>query len=113
MLGCYSRTRTGFAAGALRLDRAEERSVRTEAMRELDNVGLAAKAGDLAGNLALGQQRLVEVARALAAAPLLIMLDEPAAGLRSMEKQALAALLRKLRSTGLRSCWSSTTWISS
>ena len=101
MLGCYSRTRTGFAAGALRLDRAEERSVRTEAMRELDNVGLAAKAGDLAGNLALGQQRLVEVARALAAAPLLIMLDEPAAGLRSMEKQALAALLRKLRSDGI------------
>jgi branched-chain amino acid transport system permease protein len=101
MLGCYSRTGAGFAAGALRLDRAEERAVRAQAMRELENVGLAAKAGEPAGNLPLGQQRLVEVARALAAAPLLIMLDEPAAGLRSMEKQALAALLRKLRGDGI------------
>ncbi|PWT86919.1 MAG: metal-dependent hydrolase [Proteobacteria bacterium] len=101
MLGCYSRTGAGFAAGALRLDRAEEHAVRGEAMRELENVGLGAKAGEPAGNLPLGQQRLVEVARALAAAPLLIMLDEPAAGLRSMEKQALAALLRKLRADGI------------
>jgi branched-chain amino acid transport system permease protein len=101
MLGCYSRTRTGFAGGALRLDRREERSVRAVAMHELANVGLESKAGDLAGNLPLGQQRLVEVARALAASPSLIMLDEPAAGLRSMEKQALATLLRKLRTKGI------------
>jgi branched-chain amino acid transport system permease protein len=101
MLGCYCRSRAGFIAGALRLDRAEEAAVRAEAMRELARVGLADKAHELAGNLALGQQRVLEVARALAAAPLLIMLDEPAAGLRSLEKKALATLLRDLRSEGM------------
>jgi len=101
MLGCYARTRAGFAAGALKLGRAEEAAVRGEALRELARVGLADKAGEPAGNLALGQQRLVEVARALAAAPTLIMLDEPAAGLRATEKQALAALLRGLRADGM------------
>jgi branched-chain amino acid transport system permease protein len=101
MLGCYGRTHAGFLAGALRLDRAEEGAVYAEAMRELKRVGLADKAHELAGNLALGQQRVLEVARALAAGPLLIMLDEPAAGLRSLEKQALADLLRALRSDGM------------
>ncbi|HWV51521.1 branched-chain amino acid ABC transporter ATP-binding protein/permease [Pseudorhodoplanes sp.] len=101
MLGCYRRTHAGFLAGALRLDRAEEGSVYREAMRELERVGLADKAHELAGNLALGQQRVLEVARALAAGPLLIMLDEPAAGLRSLEKKALAGLLRSLRADGM------------
>ncbi|ARQ00224.1 ABC transporter permease subunit [Pseudorhodoplanes sinuspersici] len=100
MLGCYQRTRSGFIAGALKLDGVEERAVYNEAMRELERVGLADKAHDLAGNLALGQQRVLEVARALAAGPLLIMLDEPAAGLRSLEKKALAELLRGLRADG-------------
>ena len=101
MLGCYRRTRAGFVAGALKLDRVEEAAVYREAMHELERVGLTGKAYDLAGNLPLGQQRLLEVARALAAAPLLIMLDEPAAGLRSLEKQALADLLRSLRADGM------------
>lgn len=101
MLGSYARTHAGFIAGALTLDRAEEASVYRDAMRELKRVGLADKAYDLAGNLALGQQRVLEVARALAAGPLLIMLDEPAAGLRSLEKQALAELLRSLRADGM------------
>jgi branched-chain amino acid transport system permease protein len=101
MLGSYRRTHAGFLAGALRLDRAEEASVYREAMHELARVGLADKAYELAGNLALGQQRVLEVARALAAGPLLIMLDEPAAGLRSLEKQALAELLRTLRADGM------------
>ena len=101
MLGCYARTHAGFTAGALGLDRAEEIAVRADAMREISRVGLAAKASELAGNLALGQQRLVEVARALAASPSLIMLDEPAAGLRSLEKKALADLLRTLRADGM------------
>src|SRR5262249_31470232 len=69
MLGCYSRTRAGFAAGALKLDRAEEAAVREEALRELRRVGLAEKANEPAGNLPLGQQRLVEGARAAAAPP--------------------------------------------
>ncbi len=101
MLGSYRRTQAGFLAGALKLDRAEEASIYQDAMRQLTRVGLADKAYDLAGNLALGQQRVLEVARALAAGPLLIMLDEPAAGLRSLEKQALADLLRSLRADGM------------
>ncbi len=101
MLGSYRRTHTGFVAGALKLNGAEERAVYHEAMRELGRVGLADKAQELAGNLALGQQRVLEVARALAAGPLLIMLDEPAAGLRSLEKKALAELLRSLRADGM------------
>jgi branched-chain amino acid transport system permease protein len=101
LLGTYARTRSGFLAGALRLDRAEENSARAEALRQLERVGLADKFGELAGNLALGQQRLLEVARALAADPVVVILDEPAAGLRRLEKKILADLLRSLRSDGM------------
>src|SRR5205085_8082228 len=101
MLGAYVRTRVGLLAGALRLDRAEERAARADALGQLRRVGLAERAHELAGNLPLGQQRLLEVARALAAAPLLVILDEPAAGLRHLEKAALADLLRALRREGL------------
>jgi branched-chain amino acid transport system permease protein len=64
-------------------------------------VGLAERFGELAGNLPLGQQRLLEVARALAADPVIVVLDEPAAGLRCLEKKTLADLLRSLRSEGM------------
>jgi branched-chain amino acid transport system permease protein len=101
LLGTYPRTRSGFLVGALRLDRAEERSARAEAMRQLERVGLGEKFGDLAGNLPLGQQRLLEVARALATDPVLVILDEPAAGLRAMEKKTLSDLLRSLRKDGM------------
>jgi ABC-type branched-subunit amino acid transport system ATPase component len=101
VLGCYLRTRAGFLSGALRLDRREEAAARFEALEQLRRVGLGDKPNELAGNLPLGQQRLLEVARALAADPVLIVLDEPAAGLRRMEKQALSDLLRELRATGL------------
>jgi branched-chain amino acid transport system permease protein len=101
LLGAYSRTRAGFFAGALRLDRAEEERARGEAMRQLERVGLGAKPYELAGNLPLGNQRLLEIARALAADPVLLVLDEPAAGLRRQEKLALAELLRTLRAEGL------------
>jgi branched-chain amino acid transport system permease protein len=101
LLGTYSRTRTGLFAGALRLDRAEEKSARAEALRQLERVGLADKLGELAGNLPLGQQRLLEVARALAAEPVVVVLDEPAAGLRRLEKETLSDLLRSLRSEGM------------
>jgi len=101
LLGTYRRTRCGLFAGALRLDRAEEKSARAEALRQLERVGLAEKFGELAGNLPLGQQRLLEVARALAADPVVVVLDEPAAGLRRLEKKTLADLLRSLRGEGM------------
>ncbi|MDX2203416.1 MAG: branched-chain amino acid ABC transporter ATP-binding protein/permease [Hyphomicrobiaceae bacterium] len=101
LLGTYLRTRSGFLGGILRLDRREEAQAVAEAMAQLARVGLAAKAADLAGNLSLGHQRVLEVARALASDPALIILDEPAAGLRRPEKEALAALLRQLRQEGL------------
>jgi len=100
-LGAYLRGRTGVAAAALRLDRAEEARTRAEAARAIDRCGLAAHMFDAAGSLALGQQRLVEIARALAADPVLLLLDEPAAGLRYLEKQQLAQLLKALRDGGM------------
>jgi len=100
MLGAHLRGRAGPFAGALRLDRAEERRIRAEAMRALRRVGLGDRPHMPAGFFPLGQQRLLEVARALAADPLLILLDEPAAGLRRAEKIALADLLRGLRAEG-------------
>jgi branched-chain amino acid transport system permease protein len=101
MLGAYSRTTTGFIAGMLCLDQHAEARVRAEAISQLGRVGLADKAGDYAGTLSLGQQRIVEIARALAADPILLMLDEPAAGLRQLEKKQLAELLRSLRTSGM------------
>jgi branched-chain amino acid transport system permease protein len=101
LLGTYPRTRSGFFAGAIRLDREEERSAQFEALQQLKRVGLGEKAGELAGNLPLGQQRLLEVARALAANPVVVILDEPAAGLRRLEKQLLSDLLRTLRNEGM------------
>jgi branched-chain amino acid transport system permease protein len=75
--------------------------VRAEAARALARCGLAEFVHAEAQNLALGQQRIVEIARALAADPVLLLLDEPAAGLRFHEKEALAALLRSLRAGGM------------
>lgn len=100
-LGTYLRTRTGSLSAMLRLNRAEEASAKQEAARQLERIGLGAYMHEQAGNLALGQQRLVEIARALASDPSLLLLDEPAAGLRHKEKQALAAVLRQLKADGL------------
>ncbi len=101
LLGTYSRTSAGFVTGALKLDRAEDAEAVAEAMRQLERVGLADKALEPAGSLPLGSQRIVEVARALATDPILLMLDEPAAGLRRQEKDQLGQLLRTLRSEGV------------
>lgn len=101
LLGVYARTTSGFLAGALRLDRREERRARYEAMRQLQRVGLGDRLFELAGNLPLGNQRILEIARALATDPVLLVLDEPAAGLRRQEKHALANLLRSLKAEGL------------
>ena len=72
-----------------------------EARKQIDRCGLGAFADVPAASLALGQQRIVEIARALASRPSVLLLDEPAAGLRHLEKQALADLLRQLRAEGL------------
>ena len=100
-MGAYLRTTSGTLAAMLGLDRAEEQQARAEAMRQLKRIGLGDQAHELAGNLALGPQRLVEIARALASDPSLLLLDEPAAGLRHQEKQALAEVLRQLKAEGL------------
>jgi branched-chain amino acid transport system permease protein len=100
-LGAYLRGRAGVLRAALRLERAEERRTRAVAAREIGRVGLAAHLHDDAITLPLGKQRIVEIARALAAGPTLLLLDEPAAGLRQVEKQALAELLRALRDEGM------------
>jgi branched-chain amino acid transport system permease protein len=100
-LGTYLRSRSGVVRALLRLDRAEERQLFAEAERQLARVGMADRMFETAGNLALGTQRLMEIARALATDPALLLLDEPAAGLRHKEKQALAEVLRQLRAEGL------------
>ncbi|MFO1310545.1 MAG: branched-chain amino acid ABC transporter ATP-binding protein/permease [Burkholderiales bacterium] len=100
-IGAYLRGSSGVASAALRLDRAEEARTRAEAARAVARVGLRDHMFDPAGSLALGQQRIVEIARALAADPALLLLDEPAAGLRYLEKQELARLLRALKAEGM------------
>ena len=91
----------GTLGSLLRLNGGEETKLLHEAKRQLERVGLGAHLYDEAGSLALGQQRILEIARALCCDPALLLLDEPAAGLRFQEKQALAALLRKLRTEGM------------
>ena len=100
-LGAHLRGHAGTVAAMLRTERAEEARLLAEAARQLERVGLGAHLYEPAGSLPLGQQRVVEIARALCADPVLLLLDEPAAGLRYAEKKALAELLRKLKSEGM------------
>jgi branched-chain amino acid transport system permease protein len=100
-LGAHMRGRHGVSTAMLHLERVEEGRLLAEAARQCERVGLGEHIHDLAGSLPLGKQRIVEIARALASDPCLLLLDEPAAGLRYLEKQALGELLRKLRATGM------------
>jgi len=100
-LGGYLRGQSGTVKAMLRLDREEEKRLFAEAERQLTRIGMAAQMHELAGNLALGPQRLMEIARALCTDPALLLLDEPAAGLRHKEKQALGEVLRQLKSEGM------------
>jgi len=100
-LGAHARAGAGVLAAGLRLDRREEAQILAEAQRQLVRIGLGDRIHELAGSLPLGTQRVLEIARALAADPVLLVLDEPAAGLRRKEKQALGELLRRLRGEGV------------
>jgi ABC-type branched-subunit amino acid transport system ATPase component/ABC-type branched-subunit amino acid transport system permease subunit len=100
-IGAHLRGHAGALSSMFRLDRADEARLLAEAARQIERVGLAAQIDQPAGSLSLGQQRIVEIARALCVDPMLLLLDEPAAGLRHLEKQRLAALLRELRDGGM------------
>jgi branched-chain amino acid transport system permease protein len=100
-IGAHLRGSSGALASMFRLDRADEAGLLAEAARQIERVGLSGQINTAAGSLPLGRQRIVEIARALCADPVLLLLDEPAAGLRHMEKQRLASLLRDLRGNGI------------
>ncbi len=104
-LGAHLRERRGLMAGlftaSLKMDRREESRLLAEAARQAARVGLGDVLHVAAGSLPLGKQRMLEIARALCSDPCLLLLDEPAAGLRYMEKQALSETLKSLREQGM------------
>ena len=100
-IGAHLRGNTGVWRSIVRLNAAEEARLMSEAAKQIARVGLEKHLYSEAGSLALGQQRILEIARALCCDPTLLLLDEPAAGLRYQEKQQLAELLRKLRAEGM------------
>jgi branched-chain amino acid transport system permease protein len=100
-LGAYSRGRRGVLSAMARLDAPRNTPLFKEAQRQLDRIGMGSWLHELAGNLAMGQQRLLEIARALCTEPSLLLLDEPAAGLRHKEKRALIDVLRQLQREGM------------
>ena len=103
MVGRHVRTGAGFLGCGLRLpgQRAEERAIRRDSLARLEFVGLAALAERPAGSLAFGQLRMLELARALTTEPLLLLLDEPASGLNTREKEGLGELIGKIRDHGV------------
>jgi branched-chain amino acid transport system ATP-binding protein len=103
MIGRHVRTRAGVLGAVLRNRRtlAEERDILSRALALLDYVGIRARANDRAGSLPYGDQRRLEIARALATEPRLLALDEPAAGMNPAERLALGRLIRRIRDEGI------------
>jgi branched-chain amino acid transport system permease protein len=100
-IGAYTRGQSGVIASMLRTNRGEEQRLMKEAQKQLERIGMGQYLHEQAGNLAMGPQRLMEIARALCCDPALLLLDEPAAGLRHQEKRALAGVLRQLQGEGM------------
>ncbi|MCK5656440.1 MAG: ABC transporter ATP-binding protein, partial [Deltaproteobacteria bacterium] len=103
MVGRHIQSRAGIISTGFRLPgmRREERQIRENAMQHLTFVGLENRATELAGNLPLGEQKLLEVARALATDPKMLLLDEPAGGLNTRETEGLAALIHRILEQGI------------
>ena len=103
MVGADAHHKTSVVAALLRLPRhwREERSGRDRSLELLRFVGIDRRAGEVSRNLSYGEQRRLEIARALATNPTLLCLDEPAAGFNPAEKAELLALIRKIRDTGV------------
>ena len=103
MIGRHVRTRAGVVGALLRgpETRAEEREIERRALELLDYVGIRARANDSAGSLPYGDQRRLEIARAMATDPKLLALDEPAAGMNPSERRALGELIARIRDGGL------------
>jgi branched-chain amino acid transport system ATP-binding protein len=102
MVGRHARTRAGVLGAVLRdrATRAEEAAIEGRARALLDYVGIAGRAADPAYSLSYGDQRRLEIARALATEPKLLALDEPAAGMNATEREALKRLLERIRGDG-------------
>ncbi len=103
MVGCHVRSRAGFVAGMLNLPWTwrEEREIREKSLGFLDFLGIADLAHSNATSLSYGQQRAVEMARALASGPAMLLLDEPAAGLNMRETADTAKLIQRIRDLGI------------
>ena len=100
-LGAHRYRTAGFLRTILRRDRADEQRIRARAWAAIQLTDLGDVWNQPAGQLSLGRQRIVEIARALALGPQILLLDEPAAGLRYLEKQQLSDLIRKLKASGM------------
>jgi len=100
-IGAHLRGAKGVVSAMTRTNQQEERQLFKEAQKQLERIGMGQYLHEQAGNLAMGPQRLMEIARALCSDPALLLLDEPAAGLRHKEKQALGNVLRQLQSEGV------------
>jgi branched-chain amino acid transport system ATP-binding protein len=103
LAGCHCRMKSGAIAAMLRLpsQKREEKEALERALDELAFVGLGDQANQLSSNLSYGKQRLLEIARALATEPRLLILDEPAGGMNDQETSDLVDLIRKIRDRGI------------
>jgi branched-chain amino acid transport system ATP-binding protein len=103
MVGLHSRSSSGLLACSLRMpwSRSEEKRIRLGALKWLEFTGITDLSDVTAGNLPFGKGRLLEIARALAVEPSIILMDEPAAGLNSQETLGLAHLIQRIRDLGI------------